>query len=75
MVGGERGVIGGMPVLRRHDMREAAHQPVDAGDHGVAVGHGERAAGAEIVLHVDGEEGVAVAVDAQHGSLLRSRRA
>ena len=34
--------------------------------HGLAIGHGEAASGAEVVLHVDDEQGVGVSVHGQH---------
>ena len=50
-----------MPVLGQDDMREFAGETIDRGDHGVAVGHGERAARTEIVLHIDNDQCLAVA--------------
>ena len=48
---------GRVPVLRQHDVAEALAQSVDDRDDLVAVGHGEAAAGAEIILHVDDDQG------------------
>ncbi len=45
-----------MPVLRQHDMVELADQPVDSREDRVAVCHGELAARAKIVLHVDDDQ-------------------
>ena len=49
-------VVGGMPIPRgdhkRSLRREAVHRP----DHGIAVLDGERAAGGEVVLHVDDDQ-------------------
>jgi hypothetical protein len=47
-----------MPILREHDMREIAGQPVHHRHDLVATRHGERAARAEIVLHVDDQQQV-----------------
>ena len=41
-------------------MRELARQPVDQRDDRIAVGHRQRAAGAEIVLHIDDHQRLAV---------------
>jgi hypothetical protein len=58
MLAGEAEMVGGVPVLREDDGGELRHQGVDAGHDFIAAGHGQRAAGAEIVLHVDDEEGL-----------------
>ena len=47
-----------VPILGQDDDRELGHQGVDARHDAVAVGHGKRAAGAEIGLDVDDEERV-----------------
>ena len=57
MVGGERGVVGGVPVLRDDHRLEFGSEPVDQRDDGVPIRDGERAAGAEIGLDVDDEQG------------------
>ena len=41
-------------------MREVPREAVDRRHDRVAIGHGERAAGAEIVLHIDHQQDVAV---------------
>ena len=51
-------MVGGVPVLREDDVLETRRDGMDGRNDGVAVGHGERAAGAEIILHVDDEEDV-----------------
>ncbi len=51
-------MFGGVPVLGEDDVFEALGEAVDEGDDLVALGNGERAAGAEVVLDVDDEEGV-----------------
>ena len=58
MARGEGGMALRMPVLRQNDMAEGLGEPVDRRDHRIAVGHGERAAGQEIVLNVDDDEDV-----------------
>ena len=55
----EGDVLGGMPVLGEDDVVEFLGKGVDDGDDGVAVGHGQGAAGHEIVLDVDDEQSVA----------------
>ena len=57
--GGEGDVAGRVPVLREDDVLEAPRDAVDRRDHGIAVGYGQRAAGAEIVLHIGDEQDVA----------------
>src|SRR5206468_1108242 len=60
MVGGEAAVIARMPVLRGDNDVEAApaDQLVGDGNDGIAFRHGERAAGDEIILQIDQDEGV-----------------
>ena len=50
--------MGAVPVLGEDDVLELRSDAVNDGDHGIAVRHGQSAAGAEIVLHVDDEEDV-----------------
>jgi hypothetical protein len=50
-----------MPVLGQHDMVEAPSETIDDRHHGVAVGNRKRAAGAEVVLHVDYQQHIVVA--------------
>jgi hypothetical protein len=42
-------------------MAEALSEAIDDGHHGIAVGNRKRAAGAEIVLHVDYQQHIVVA--------------
>src|SRR5690606_32369188 len=55
---GEGAVAGRVPVLGQDHVLEAPREPVYQRHDGIALGHGERAAGAEIVLDVDDEEDV-----------------
>ncbi len=50
-----------MPILGQHDMVEALGEAIDDRHHRIAVGNRERAAGAEIVLHVDDQQQIIVA--------------
>jgi hypothetical protein len=50
-----------MPVLRQHDVWEFGCQRIDQGHNLVSAGHGEAAAGTEVVLDVDNEKRVALA--------------
>ena len=50
---GEALVSDGVPVLGGDDERVVAHGGIDRGDDGIAVGHGQGAAGHEVVLDVD----------------------
>src|SRR5260370_38788682 len=50
-----------MPIVGQHDMAEAHGEPIDDRHDRVAVGDRERAAGAEIVLHVDDQQQIVVA--------------
>ena len=50
---GEALVSGGVPVLGGDDERVVVHGGIDRGDDGVAIGHGQGAAGHEVVLDVD----------------------
>ena len=56
VAGGEGGVSRRVPVLRQHDMAEAAPERVDCGYDRVAIRHGEAPARTEIVLDVDDEQ-------------------
>jgi hypothetical protein len=62
---------GRMPVLGEHYLSETPGESIDDRHHPIAVGHGEIAAGAEVVLHVDHQEHVAVAWDDRHIRLRR----
>ena len=53
VIGRERNVSARMPVLRQHDMRELAGQPVDDRHDLIAARNRKRAARHEIVLNVD----------------------
>ena len=57
MVGGEGAVVGGVPILGEHHGGEGPGDAVDQGRDGRAVGNGQGAAVAEIVLDVDHEQG------------------
>jgi hypothetical protein len=50
-----------MPILGQHDMAEARSEAIDNRHHGIAIGDRKRAAGAEIVLHVDYKQQIIVA--------------
>src|SRR5579883_630475 len=62
-----------MPILGQRHMRETLAQLVRDRNDFVALGHRERAAGAEIILHIDDEENVLVTQE--HGANSVSRRA
>ena len=51
-------MVESVPVLGEDDVLEMLRGAVDGVDDGIAVGNGERAAGAEVVLHVDDQEDV-----------------
>src|SRR4051812_14149617 len=50
-----------MPVLGQHHMIEAFSETIDDRHHCIAAGHCERAAGTEIVLHVDDDKHIILA--------------
>ena len=52
----ERGMAARMPVLGQDHIRESGRERIDDRHHGVALGHGQGAAGAEIVLHIDDDQ-------------------
>jgi hypothetical protein len=56
-------VLGRVPVLGKEDVVEAASESVDGGEDLVAAGNGKGAAGHEVGLEVDEEEGVGLLVD------------
>jgi hypothetical protein len=66
---GEGDVARGVPVLGEDDVVEAGSERVDTGNDLVAVGNGQRAAGHEVNLHVDDQEGVGVAKGEGHEPL------
>ena len=51
-------MAGRMPVLGQDDVDEALHQAIDQRRDRVAVGDRQRAAGHEVVLHVDDQQRV-----------------
>ena len=51
-------MAGRVPVLGQHDIGEASAEAIDERDDRIAVGDRQRAAGHEIVLHVDDEQDV-----------------
>lgn len=52
-------MAGGVPVLREDDVVEAWRDAMDERNDGVALGHGQGAAGAEIVLDIGDDQEVA----------------
>ena len=60
MRGSKREVPARMPILGEDHVGEARGELVDNGDDLVAVRHGEIAAGAEVVLHVDDQQAIAI---------------
>ena len=58
VAGGEGGVALGVPVLREEDVVKEWRDSMDDGNDSVALGHGQRAARAEVVLDVNSEEDV-----------------
>ena len=56
MRGGKGAVALWVPILGQCDMVEALGKAIDDRHHGVTVGNRKRAAGAEIVLHVDDQQ-------------------
>src|SRR3981081_1110765 len=61
MRSGEGAMTWWMPVVGQHDMVEALSEAIDNRHHGIAVGNRKRAAGAEIVLHVDDQQHIVIA--------------
>jgi hypothetical protein len=55
-----------MPVLGQHHVIEAFGETIDDRHHGIAVGNRKRAAGAEIVLHIDYQQQIIVAWPDRH---------
>ena len=47
---------GGMPILGLDNMLELRRNAMNHVDHGIAIGHGQRAAQTEIVLNVDNDQ-------------------
>ena len=50
-----------MPILGQRNMIEALGEAIDEGHHGVAIGDRKRAAGAEVVLHINYQQQIIVA--------------
>jgi hypothetical protein len=50
-----------MPVLGQHHVIEAFGETIDDRHHGIAIDNGKRAAGTEIILHVDDQQQIIVA--------------
>ena len=61
MRGGKRRMAARMPILCQHDVAEFCGQPVDDRHHVVTARHGERAAGAKVVLYIDDDEDAVIA--------------
>lgn len=55
---GEGDVLLGVPILGEEDVLELVGEGVDARNKGVSFDNGEGAAGAEVILNIDDEEGV-----------------
>jgi hypothetical protein len=47
-----------MPILCENNVLELRRDPIDDSDHGVPIGHSQRAAGTKIVLYVDDDQDV-----------------
>jgi hypothetical protein len=60
-------MTGRMPILRQHHMVETLKKPIDYRHHSVTVADSQRAARAEIILHVDYKQQIVVGSD-QHRS-------
>ena len=58
MGGRERRMPRWVPVLRQHHRVKIRHQRIDPAQDRVALRHFKRAAGAEIILHVDHDQGM-----------------
>ena len=52
----EGGVVGRVPIPRRDHERSRRREPVDRPDHSVAAVDRKRAAGGEVVLHIDDDK-------------------
>ena len=63
MSAGEGDVTARMPVLSKHDVGELLRERVDDGYNFVAAWHGQRAAGTEVILKIDDQQGVSSAVE------------
>jgi hypothetical protein len=60
VIGGEGVMVAGMPVLGQNHMAEGVGDPVDHWNHFLAARHGQSASVAEVILHVDHQQNVAV---------------
>jgi hypothetical protein len=49
-----------MPILGQDNMVEALSEAIDDRNHGIAVSNRKRAAGAEIILHVDYQQQIII---------------
>ena len=47
-----------MPILRQYHGLKLRHQRIDLRDDRIALRHGQSATGAEIILHIDDDQGV-----------------
>ncbi len=68
---GEGDVLGWVPVLGEEDVGEPGGEGVDGGEDFIAAGDGEGAAGHEVGLEIDEEEGVGLGVEG-HSLFLNS---
>ncbi len=50
-----------MPILSQHDVIEFFGETIDHRHHGIAIGNRQRAAGAQIILHVDDQQHIVIA--------------
>ncbi len=57
MIGGETEVVGRMPILSGHDERKRGLQPIRQRNYCVPIRHWQGAAGQEIVLKVNKNQG------------------
>jgi hypothetical protein len=56
--GGERFVVGGVPILGEDDVLKERSDAMDSRDYGVGIRNGKRTTGAEIILHVNNEKDI-----------------
>lgn len=66
VVVGKGQVICRMPILGQDDDGKFIHQGIDAGEDQIAFGNGKQPAGAEIVLHVDHDQGLVTVAHRDH---------
>jgi len=67
MLAGKAGMSGRMPVFAGHHQIVSGHPAIGAGDDLITLGYGQGAAGQEILLEVDQQEGL-------HGSVASGKR-